>query len=53
MRQIRKGKRRLGSARERQAPLPAEARDPDIVHAHQVALRASRSRPRRAQRNPM
>jgi hypothetical protein len=40
MRQIRK--RRHGSGRQQPAPLPADARDPDIVHAHQVARRQSR-----------
>lgn len=35
--QIRK--RRHGSGRPRPAPLPADARDPDIVHAHRVARR--------------
>ena len=35
MRQIRK--RRHGSGRRQPAPLPADARDPDIVHAHRVA----------------
>jgi hypothetical protein len=37
MRQIRK--RRHGSGRRQPAPLPADARDPDIVHAHRVARR--------------
>jgi hypothetical protein len=38
MRQIRK--RRHGSGgRRRPDPLPADARDPDIVHAHRVARR--------------
>ena len=37
MRQIRK--RRHGSGRPQPAPLPADARDPDIVHAHRVARR--------------
>jgi hypothetical protein len=49
MRQIRKDKRRPRSASAQQAPLPADPRDPDIVHAHQVARRTSRSRARRAQ----
>jgi len=40
MRQIRK--RRHGSGRRQPAPLPADARDPDIVHAHRVARRQSR-----------
>ena len=40
MRQIRK--RRHGSGRQQPAPLPADARDPDIVHAHRVARRQPR-----------
>ena len=40
MRQIRK--RRHGSGPRQPAPLPADARDPDIVHAHRVARRQSR-----------
>jgi hypothetical protein len=43
MRQIRRA-RRLGPASEQQSPLPADPRDPDIVHAHQVAHCTSRSR---------
>jgi len=46
MRQIRIGKRCPGSASWRQEPLPAGARDPDSVHAHQSARRTSRSRAR-------
>jgi hypothetical protein len=38
MRQVHKSKRRHGSGLP-PAPLPADARDPDIVHAHQVARR--------------
>ena len=38
MRQVRKSKRRHGSGLQ-PAPLPADARDPDIVRAHQVARR--------------
>lgn len=49
MRQIRHTRRRPGPASEQQSPLPADPRDPDIVHAHQVARRTSRSRARRAQ----
>jgi len=49
MRQIRISKRRPGSASSRQEPLPADARDPDIVHAHQIARRTSCSRARPAQ----
>ena len=37
MRQIRK--RRHGSGPRQPEPLPADARDPDIVHAHRVARR--------------
>jgi hypothetical protein len=40
MRQVRK--RRHVSGRQQPAPLPADARDPDIVHAHRVARRQSR-----------
>jgi hypothetical protein len=41
MRQVRK--RRHGPGVSRQPdPLPADARDPDIVHAHRVARRPSR-----------
>jgi len=43
MRQIRIGKRRPGPAGWRHEPLPADARDPDIVHAHQIA-RGTRAR---------
>jgi hypothetical protein len=41
MRQIRTSKRRPGSGRRQSesVPLPADARDPDIVHAHRVAGR--------------
>jgi len=39
MRQIYKSKRRLGSGRRQPTLLPADARDPDIVHAHRVARR--------------
>jgi hypothetical protein len=39
MRQIHKSKRHHGSGRRDLAPLPADARDPDIVHAHRVARR--------------
>ncbi|MGH3121295.1 MAG: hypothetical protein ACRDPF_38385 [Streptosporangiaceae bacterium] len=40
MRQIRK--RRHGPGRRQPASLPADARDPDIVHAHRVARRVAR-----------
>jgi hypothetical protein len=46
MRQIRHTRRRPGPASEQQSPLPADPRDPDIVHAHQVARRTSGSRSR-------
>jgi hypothetical protein len=36
MRQIHKSKRHHRPGRQ-PAPLPADARDPDIVHAHRVA----------------
>jgi hypothetical protein len=39
MRQVHKSKRRHGSGRRQPMPLPADARDPDIVHAHRVARR--------------
>jgi hypothetical protein len=39
MRQIHKTRRRHGPSRGQPAPLPADARDPDIVHAHRVARR--------------
>jgi hypothetical protein len=47
MRQIHKDKHRPRSSSAQQAPLPADPRDPDIVHAHQVARRT-----RRAQAQP-
>jgi hypothetical protein len=42
MKQIQKAKRHRGSASERQEPLAADPRDPDIVHAHRIARRSSR-----------
>jgi len=39
MRQIHKTKRHHGPGRRQPMPLPADARDPDIVHAHRVARR--------------
>lgn len=42
MKQTQKTKRHRGSAGGRQEPLPADPRDPDIVHAHRIALRSSR-----------
>ncbi len=42
MKQTQKTKRRCGSAGGRQEPLPADPRDPDIVHAHRIAVRSSR-----------
>jgi hypothetical protein len=40
MRQIRIAKRRTRPASGPQVPLRADLRDPDIVHAHQLARRA-------------
>ena len=48
MRQIRIGKRRNRPASWRQTPLPPDARDPDIVHAHQITRHASYPRAGRA-----
>ena len=42
MKQMQKTGRRRGSAGGRQEPLPVDPRDPDIVHAHRIALRGSR-----------
>jgi hypothetical protein len=42
MKQMQKTKRHRRSARGRQEPLTADARDPDIVHAHRIAHRSSR-----------
>ena len=42
MKQTQKTKRHRGAAGGRQEPLPVDPRDPDIVHAHRVALRSSR-----------
>jgi hypothetical protein len=50
MRQIHAPKRQLGSRIGRQVPLPIEARDPDIVRAHRIARRVSRSRAHHKQR---
>ena len=44
MQQIQKAKRHRGSAGGRQEPLAIDPRDPDIVHAHQVARRNRRAR---------
>ena len=41
MKQTQKTKRHRGSAGGRQAPLPVDPRDPDIVHAHRIARRSS------------
>jgi hypothetical protein len=43
MKQTQKTKRRRESAGGRQEPLPVDPRDPDIVHAHRIALRSSRA----------
>jgi hypothetical protein len=42
MKQMQKTKRHYGSAGERQEPMAVDPRDPDIVHAHRIALRSSR-----------
>jgi hypothetical protein len=42
MKQIYKGKRHPRTSSGPQEPLPADPRDPDIVHAHQAARRARR-----------
>jgi hypothetical protein len=42
MKQMQKTKRHRGSAGGRQEPLAVDPRDPDIVHAHRIALRSSR-----------
>lgn len=43
MKQIYKAKCHRGSAGRRQEPLAADPRDPDIVYAHRIAPRSSRS----------
>jgi hypothetical protein len=47
MQQTQKSKRHRGSAGGRQEPLPVDPRDPDIVHAHRIALRGRRPGPGR------
>jgi hypothetical protein len=42
MKQMQKTKRHRGSAGGRQEPLAVDPRDPDLVHAHRIALRSSR-----------
>ena len=45
MKQMQKTRRHRGSAGGRHEPLtadPRDPRDPDIVHAHRIALRGSR-----------
>jgi hypothetical protein len=42
MKQIQTAKRPRGSAGGRQAPLPLDPRDPDIVYAHRIARRRGR-----------
>ena len=42
MKQMQKTERHRGSAGGWQEPLPVDPRDPDIVHAHRIALRGSR-----------
>jgi len=49
MRQIRIAKRRLTPSSGRQAPLPLDPRDPDIVHAHRAARRIRDTRAGRNQ----
>jgi hypothetical protein len=51
MRQIRTLKHRPGSRCAQQPPLPADARDPDIVRAHQAARLAARSAAARTRRD--
>jgi hypothetical protein len=40
MKQIHRAKRHRGPASGRQEPLPADPRDPDIVHAHRITRRS-------------
>jgi hypothetical protein len=40
MKQIQRAKRHRGPASGRQEPLPADPRDPDIVHAHRITRRS-------------
>jgi hypothetical protein len=42
MKQVQKTKRHRASADGRQEPLTVDPRDPDIVHAHRIAVRSSR-----------
>ena len=42
MKQSQKARRHRGSASGWQEPLAADARDPDIMHAHRIARRGSR-----------
>ena len=44
MKQIQKAKRHRGSEGGRQEPVAVDPRDPDIVRAHRIARRNSRSR---------
>lgn len=50
MRQIRTLKHRPGSRSGQEPPLPADARDPDIVRAHRIERLAARSRAARTPR---
>ena len=50
MRQIRIGRRRTGPASWQQTPPPLDARDPDIVHAHQITAKPAAPGP--AERGP-
>jgi hypothetical protein len=47
MKQLQRAKRRRGSAGGRPDPLAVDPRDPDIVHAHQIARRRRRAAPGR------
>jgi hypothetical protein len=44
MRQMHIGRRRTGPASWQQTPLPLDARDADIVHAHQITRPAELGR---------
>jgi hypothetical protein len=46
MKQLQKARRHRGSASGWQEPLAADARDPDIMHAHRIARRSRRGAPR-------
>ena len=42
MKQTQKTRRHRGPSGGQHEPLPVDPRDPDIVHAHRIALRSSR-----------